>query len=814
LNPAQLHHLLPAAMLAAAALVARLAFRLHFQAVSGVLAPILLGQRQRSAPVVSALLSIVVWLTGHAGDLLIDDFTASVWLHRLSFVGIATLGPALVWTALEATGRDWLGPAQRAVLLGMPALTIALALSSSPAQHLLWLEEKQSHFGPLSAVAYRWGPWLWAHVVFASACILGSLALLARHYASLWPRYRQEAACVLLAIAGPWASHAIGFALGVEDTVSPSALGLVGSSVLLTVALRRDPLESLLAQAQQTLLDALGDAIFLLDSQRHVVYANRGAQALLRKAAPDEPWQPGRALIHYWPKLAAQIRESDDPRGEVTLSHSGATWFYEILLSDAPSTDRVRGARLAVLRDVTERRRAERAVRQLAFYDGLTGLANRHLFARQLGQALESAREREHSLALLYLDLDHFKNVNDSLGHAAGDELLRSVSERLRFVVRASDVVGRLGRGAAQGGLARLGGDEFAILLPSVPSPDVCGDVAQRILAQLAEPFEAAGRRVAGGASIGVALFPQDAQDAETLMKNADTALYHAKERGRSQFQFFRPELNSAAQRRLEVERELQTAIAEQQFRLVFQPRVDLSTGAPATLEALIRWKSPVLGSVPPSHFIPIAEKTGQIVAIGSWVLEEALRNLRQWRDAGLQVPRVAVNLASSQLEAPHFFEMVARMLKEQHLEPSHLEFEITEGTLLHQDETTLRPLRELRRIGVRISLDDFGTGYSSLSYLQQLSPDALKLDRSFVSDLDSNRTSAGIVAAVISMTRSLGIRSVAEGVERVEELEALRELGCEEVQGFLYCVPLEIEEVPAFLRQRPHWEAGPEKRR
>jgi len=387
-----------------------------------------------------------------------------------------------------------------------------------------------------------------------------------------------------------------------------------------------------------------------------------------------------------------------------------------------------------------------------------------------------------------------------------GDELLRAVSERLRVVVRASDVVGRLARGQEQSGLARLGGDEFAILLPSVASTEVCGDIAQRILGKIAEPFEAAGRRVAGGASIGIAFFPQDAQDAENLMKNADTALYHAKERGRNQFQFFRPMLNSAAQRRLEVERELQTAIAEQQFRLVFQPRVDLATGAPATLEALIRWKSPVLGAVPPSHFIPIAEKTGQIVPIGAWVLEEALRSLRRWRDAGLAVPGVAVNLASAQLEAPQFFESVTALLRQLQVEPAHLEFEITEGTLLRQDESTLRPLRELRSIGVRISLDDFGTGYSSLSYLQQLSPDALKLDRSFVSDLDSNRTSAGIVAAVISMTRSLGIRSVAEGVERAEELETLRELGCEEVQGFLYCVPLEADEVPAFLRDRRCW--------
>jgi diguanylate cyclase (GGDEF)-like protein len=809
LDPVQLHHVLPAAMLGAAALVALLAFRLRFRTVPGTLAPILLGQSHRVAPLICALVAIAAWLALHAADLLVRHDEASAWLHRASYLGIATLGPAVLWAAVEATGRGGLVLPVRAALLVVPATTIALALAGPPAQALLWAPRGQSHWGPLSSVEIEGAAWFWVHAAFSSGCLLAALGLLGRHYASLWPRYGQEAVCVMLAIAGPWTSNLVGFVVGVRETVDLNALGLTGSSVLLALALRPDPLESLLARAQQTLLDALGDAILLVDAQCHVLYANRRALALLRQAAPHEPWQPGRPLVRFWPKLATEVLAGGEGRGEVTLAEGGVSWFYDLHVSDAPSTDRVRGARLAVLRDVTERRRAERAVRQLAFYDGLTGLANRHLFARQLGQALETARRLEQPLALLYLDLDHFKDVNDSLGHAAGDELLRAVSERLRHVVRASDVVGRLGRSQPQGGLARLGGDEFAILLPVVASPELCGDVAQRILARLAEPFEAAGRRVAGGASIGIAFYPQDAIDAENLMKNADTALYHAKERGRNQFQFFRPTLNSAAQRRLEVERELQVAIAEQQFRLVFQPRVDLATGAPATLEALIRWKSPVLGTVPPSHFIPIAEKTGQIVPIGSWVLEEALRSLRSWHDAGLDVPRVAVNLASSQLEAPQFFETVVAALKRTRLEPTRLELEITEGTLLRQDEVTLRPLRELRSIGVRISLDDFGTGYSSLSYLQQLSPDALKLDRSFVSDLDSNRTSAGIVAAVISMTRSLGIRSVAEGVERIEELEALRALGCEEVQGFLYCAPLERNEVPHFLHERPRWSGA-----
>jgi diguanylate cyclase (GGDEF)-like protein len=806
LYPAELHHLIPAAMLGGATLAAWLAFRLRFRTVTGALAPSLLGRRQRVAPVITLLLAAGLWLGGHAIDLLVSDLGASAWLYRVSCLGMAVLAPALLWTALEAIGSDRLTRKARTGLLSVPVVTIALVLTSTE-QRLLYFALTQSELGPLSAISIEPGPWFWVQAAFSCACVLTALALLARHYASLWPRYGQEAVCVLLAIVGPGAAGLVSLAPETEGAVDLEALALAGGVLLLAVALRPDPLESLLARAQQALLDALGDAIFLLDSQRHVIYANRAAQDLLRKAAPGEPWQPGRALVDYWAKLAAQIRDGPGGHSEATLTHNGTTWSYEIHLTAAPSTDRVRGAQLAVLRDVTERRRAERAVRQLAYYDGLTGLANRHLFARQLAQALASARERDHTLALLYLDLDHFKNVNDTLGHAAGDELLRAVAERLRMVVRASDVVGRLDTRQFRGGLARLGGDEFAILLPAVASPEACGDVAQRILGRLSEPFEAAGHRVAGGASIGIALFPQDAQDAETLMKSSDTALYHAKERGRNQFQFFRPSLNSAAQRRLEVERELQVAIAEQQFRLVFQPRVDLATGLPATLEALIRWKSPVLGTVPPSHFIPIAEKTGQIVPIGSWVLEEALRNLRSWRDAGLEEPRVAVNLASSQLETPQFFESVATLLKQTRLEPSSLEFEITEGTLLRQDESTLRTLRELRRIGVRIALDDFGTGYSSLSYLQQLSPDALKLDRSFVSNLDSDRTSAGIVAAVISMTRSLGIRSVAEGVERVEELECLRELGCDEVQGYLYCVPLEADEVVAFLRDRPAWD-------
>jgi diguanylate cyclase (GGDEF)-like protein len=797
---------LPALLIGSAALLLVLAFRVRRGLPSSDLGALLMGGWNRRAPGVTTLCLLAAWLVGHATELVLPGDGASLWARRLAVLALLPLGPALLWTALSATGRGrWLGPAGWGALLAVPAVSAGLLLRS-PFQGLLFTPAGQQSYGVISALQITPGPWFTVQLLHGFACVALAAALMAPAYARIWPAHSREALAFAVAVLAPGLAQAFGLLAPGLALLDLGTLGLVLATPLLFQTLRPDPLESLLARMQGAIFDTLGDAIALIDSERRVIYANPHARALLEKAAPGERWLPGHALEPFWPKLAELLRGDTLRSGEISLGHDGTTSFYEIRVTEAPPTDRVRRARLVVLRDVSERRRAERTVRQLAFYDGLTGLANRHLFARQLAQAIAGAREEEHSLALLYLDLDHFKNVNDTLGHAAGDELLRGVAERLRVGVRATDVVGHLGRAGPISGLARLGGDEFSILLPRIPSPELAGEVAERLLRHLGQTLQVAGRGVAGGCSIGIALFPQDAEDAETLMKNADAALYHAKERGRNQYQFFRQSLNTAAQRRLEIERELQNAVAEGQFHLVFQPRVDLASAAPAALEALIRWKSPSLGTVPPSHFIPVAERSGQIVPIGRWVLDEALRNLRRWRDAGCEVPRVAVNVASSQLDASHFYEDVVELLKQHRIEPTSLELEITEGTLLRQDEATLRPLRALRQIGVRISLDDFGTGYSSLSYLHQLSPDALKLDRSFVSGLDSDRTSAGIVAAVISMTRSLGIRSVAEGVERPEELEQLRELGCDEVQGFLYCVPLEADELPGFLREHARW--------
>lgn len=798
---------IPLLLIGGALLLGVLALRVRQPLTSSSLGALLVGPEDRRAPIVSLLGILAVWLLAEAIALLLPRNDSSLWATGAAHAALIAVGPALLWTALHAAGRAAIVTVwARITVLAIPTLSAAVLLTNH-LHGLLWVPTGWVTHGAISAVRLEVGPWWSVQGLHTLGCALAAGWLLARVYHRAWPGYAREALALALGFAAPAIGCAVVAASEGLETLPCAALGIAIVAPGLFQTLRPDPLESLLTRMQGTVFDALGDAIALIDSERRIVYANPHAQALLHKASPSEPWRAGRALSHYWARLAQLLRDPEIGSNEITLLHDSSTWFYEVRVTEAPTTDRVRNARLVVLRDVSERRRAERTVRQLAFYDGLTGLANRHLFARQLAIAIGSARANRHSLALLYLDLDHFKNVNDTLGHAAGDAVLRDVAERLRVGVRASDVVGRLGRKNPQGGLARLGGDEFAILLPKVPSPEIAAAIAERLLQQLTRTVEGSDRPAAGGASIGVALFPQDADDAETLMKNADAALYHAKDRGRNQVQFFDPMLNRAAQRRLELERGLRVAIEESQFHLVFQPRVDLGSSKPAAFEALIRWKSPTLGTVPPSHFIPVAERSGQILSIGRWVLEESLRSLRHWRDAGYSVPCVAVNVASSQLEAPEFCDEVVTLLKRYGLDPGSLEFEITEGTLLHQDEVSLRPLRTLRQMGVRISLDDFGTGYSSLSYLNELSPDAVKLDRSFVSGLDSDHTSANIVAAVISMTRSLGIRSVAEGVERAEELETLRELGCDEVQGFLYCVPLESAEVMEFLRDHPRWE-------
>ena len=412
----------------------------------------------------------------------------------------------------------------------------------------------------------------------------------------------------------------------------------------------------------------------------------------------------------------------------------------------------------------------------LAAHDLLTGLPNRGLFTDRLRQALALARRDAEPLAVLCLDLDRFKEVNDTLGHAAGDRLLQEVAVRLSAVLRESDT------------LARLGGDEFAVIQPKARQPEAADALARRLVAALQEPIDLGGDRASVGVSIGIAMADQSGSaDMTQLMRDADLALYQAKEGGRGGYRFFSPEMNQKLLERRALEADLRVALARGDFRLAYQPQVDLETGSVTGAEALLRWERPGAGNMPPDQFIAVAEETGLIGPIGTWALQEACREATTWPGQ----LTVAVNVSPVQFRQAGLFEAVVAALEASGLPPERLEVEITEGVLLNDTEETLGTLRRLRNLGVKIAMDDFGTGYSSLGYLQKFPFDKVKIDRSFVRHLGGNRSAEAIVRAVVGMSHALGVHTIAEGVETSVQADMLRQKGCEEVQGYLYGRPM-----------------------
>jgi diguanylate cyclase (GGDEF)-like protein/PAS domain S-box-containing protein len=450
----------------------------------------------------------------------------------------------------------------------------------------------------------------------------------------------------------------------------------------------------------------------------------------------------------------------------------------------------------ALFRDVTERKRWEETLEHQARHDSLTGLPNRTLLRDRLHDMLSRAPWRKSGLAVLFLDLDRFKTINDTLGHAVGDLLLKEVAVRLTSAVRYGDTV------------ARLGGDEFVVMLADVAQPrDVVG-VTQKILDVLSKPFLLDGHELSVSTSIGVSLYPADGEDPDVLLKNADAALYQAKEQGRNNCQYYSRDMNAKVEKRLQMERWLRHAVERNELVLHYQPRVNLENGRTTGVEALVRWRHPDLGTIPPEEFIPLAEDTGLIEPIGEWVLRTACAQHRAWQAAGLSPIRVAVNLSARQLQQPNFVERIRHALTDTGQSPQLLELELTESVLMTHAETTIKTLGELDAMGVALSIDDFGTGYSSLSYLNRLPIRTLKIDRSFICNMTHNPKDATIVAAITSLGHSLQLNVVAEGVETNAQLQFLRSIRCDEMQGYVFSKPLPAEELIAFLRARPHGAA------
>jgi diguanylate cyclase (GGDEF)-like protein/PAS domain S-box-containing protein len=499
--------------------------------------------------------------------------------------------------------------------------------------------------------------------------------------------------------------------------------------------------------------------------------------------------QSGRHDCDFYKDMWHTLESTGHWRGELWNRRKDGTIYPELLtISQVTDADGHPNGFVGVFADITSIKQTEEQLTHLAHHDALTGLPNRLLFNARLDQSIRHAERNQEMLAVIFIDLDRFKNINDSLGHPAGDHMLKELAGRLLKLVRRDDTV------------ARLSGDEFVVLLEAIGNADHAVLGVEKLMQAFADPVKIGESEVRVTASIGLSLYPQDGDDSATLLRNADAAMYRAKDDGRNNYQFYTAELTHVAFEHMFLESALRNALESQEFRLVYQPQFALTTGELTGLEALLRWDHPQQGVISPGRFIPIAEQSGLIKEIGRWVIEEACRQATQWRADGLNFGRIAVNVAGPQIQQPAFADIVQNALEQSGLSPTRLELEITESFVTHRTNVSIEQLSRLRALGIDIAIDDFGTGYSSLSYLKQLPIDKLKIDQAFVRDIPDDPNDMAIAEAVIAMGKALGLRVIAEGVETAEQAQFLREKGCQFAQGFYFSKPLSVQGVTALI--------------
>lgn len=554
--------------------------------------------------------------------------------------------------------------------------------------------------------------------------------------------------------------------------------------------------EALFAEKEraQVTLNSIGDAVLCTDLLGRVTYMNLVAETMtgwVLDEARGRPFSEVFSIINASTRLPAEnpVKRAIDGNKTIALAancvllrRDGSESAIEDSASPIHGRDGEASGAVIVFHDVSESRAMALKMAHLAQHDFLTGLPNRLLLTERLSQAIGQAHRRHKLVGLMFLDMDHFKHINDSLGHTIGDQLLQSVATRLATCVRTTDTI------------CRQGGDEFVILLAEIDQPQAAANVAEKIIAAFAAPHPIGSQELHVSLSIGISTYPDDGTSLETMMQNADTAMYHAKASGRNNYQFFKADMNARAVLRLFVESNLRRALKHGEFVLHYQPKINLDSGAMTGAEALIRWIDPGLGLIYPGQFVPIAEECGLIVPIGRWVLREVCRQVHAWLDTGLQAVPVSVNISAVEFRQKDFLESVAAILKETGMPPHYLELELTESVLMHEAETSAAVLEALKLMGVRLAIDDFGTGYSSLSYLQRFPIDTLKIDQSFVRDIATGDDGSIIVGAVIDMGRNLKKLVVAEGVETQEQLAFLRARHCDEGQGFQFSRPLPVD--------------------
>jgi diguanylate cyclase (GGDEF)-like protein/PAS domain S-box-containing protein len=541
-------------------------------------------------------------------------------------------------------------------------------------------------------------------------------------------------------------------------------------------------------------LNGIPDAFMIYDAELRLKFVNVRAAGYFGKpyyellGRCDDDLLPVEVTSRYLPALLSARSTKSTQSAEATFALRGRQLSinatYVPMLDDAGAIGQI----LGILHDFTKRRQTEERMAFMAQYDALTGLPNRYLLLDRMEAAMQRAKRNNSLLGVLFLDLDRFKQVNDTHGHAIGDLLLQQVAERLAGVVRATDTI------------ARLGGDEFTVLLENTTSVEEITAIAEKIKGAFALPFDTAAGEIFTTTSVGITIYPHDDHDRDELLKNADIAMYQAKQE-RNAWQLYRPDMNSNSAGRLSMEVELRHALEREEFELHFQPQLRIADGALIGVEALLRWNNGKLGRVPPGDFIPLAEDSGLIVPIGEWILRNACEHCKAWERAGLPPVPVSVNIAAPQFRRSNLLQLIGTVLSDCQLDPRWLTLEITESSIMKHAEQTIKTLAGLREMGIMLAIDDFGTGYSSLSYLKRFPVNKLKIDQSFVRDITVDPNDAAIVSAIIAMSKQLGLSTMAEGVETAAQLAFLTRLDCDEYQGYLIGKPIPAAEIPALFR-------------
>jgi len=553
----------------------------------------------------------------------------------------------------------------------------------------------------------------------------------------------------------------------------------------------------------KSITSTLGEGVFVLDSDMRLTFLNPEGERLLGWTQEELLGKKMHLMIHYQRPDGTYYPEDECPINETVkfgktyrteedlfIRKGGDSFPVAYVTTPIIRNGEVKGS-VTVFRDISELKRTEQVIHQLSYHDALTGLPNRLLFNNSLKVALDYACRNEQMLAVMLLDLDRFKNVNDSLGHSFGDILLQEVAQRIKNVLGERDIV------------SRLGGDEFTILLPDISHPQDAGRTASKISEELVKPFYIAGAEIYISASMGISLYPFDGNNPLMLLRNADIAMYRAKEQGRNSYQYFTPDMKTSALKQIELENHLRRALERKEFVVYYQPQFDISTGTVVGMEALIRWNRKGKGIISPDVFIPLAEETGMIISIGEWVLRQACKQNKEWQDAGFPPLRVSVNLSARQFLQRDLVKNVKKILEETGLEAKYLELEITESVAMKNETHVIDTLHRLKDLGIEISFDDFGTGYSSLNYLKKYPIHTLKIDRSFIKDIPANHEDAAIATSIIAIAKSLNMEVIAEGVETENQKNFLLKSGCKIMQGYLFGKPMEAKEITKLFTEK-----------